>query len=236
MSYNESIAARVRSNAWSAGIAAVLLCYFGFAVFQFQPVTNAFTAGDAVFNYTLRIGGIAMVLVTLMSLAGWLPTLIVDAVASFSIGLALILGGVLMGIGGGFGVNQILYMVFGATFVSAGLRNGRDYFAMLEGLRPGALDSPLPRAECLQAPSRSTPSEDSLASRLRNRPPREPLVGEGPPDRPQLGRELLDGTKAMADHAPENDCVETPKAAAPGPPPPAGGGFLASFADKPPRP
>lgn len=141
------VSARVRHNAGSAGLAALCLLFFGFFRFAPPTVTNLFTLGDAIFNYTLRAGGVAMGVIALWLLLGRPITLIVDAVATIAIGVLLALSAVMMILGGGFGLNQILYIVFGATFLASGVRIGRDYFLMARAgattsssSQPGAID------------------------------------------------------------------------------------------------
>ncbi len=90
------VSARVRHNAGSAGLAALCLLFFGFFRFALPTVTNLFTLGDAIFNYTLRAGGVAMAVIALWLLLGRPVTLIVDAVATVAIGVLLALSAVMM--------------------------------------------------------------------------------------------------------------------------------------------
>ncbi len=168
------IASRVRQNAWSAAVAAACLLLFGFfAGFAIPIVTNLFTLGDAVFNYTLRFGGVLMVAVVIGSLSGWVTALLMDAVVSVAIGVLLAFSGVAMIVGGGvITLNYILYVIFGVMFVSSGIRNWREYFWLI------------PKIDCPVAPAPNrlsvdpTRSEDEapsallgslLASQLRER-------------------------------------------------------------------
>lgn len=132
MTRRGDIALRVRQNAGSAALAAACLMFFGFlGGFQPPEVTNLFTLGDAVFNYTLRIGGVLMAVVAAASLTGRLFALAADASVSAGIGLLLVLSGICMlAGGGGLAVNYVLYVVFGGLFLSVGVRNGREYLAM----------------------------------------------------------------------------------------------------------
>ena len=75
------------------------------------------------------------------------PTNRYDAVATIAIGVLLALSAVMMILGGGFGLNQILYIVFGAMFLASGVRSGREYFLMARAgattsssAQPGAMD------------------------------------------------------------------------------------------------
>lgn len=125
---SNDIAALVRRNAVSAAIGAACLIYFGFYVSAVPNVTSLFSFGDALFVYTLRIGGVAMISIALGCLTGRIVFLLLDALASVPIGSGLIVSAVLMMAGGGgFSINFLLYVVFGGMFISAGLRNGRFY-------------------------------------------------------------------------------------------------------------
>lgn len=124
---------RVRRNAGQAGFTAICLLFFGFGWFSPPTATGLFSTGDALFNYTLRGGGIAMACIALACLAGKPGALMIDAVVSVVIGLSLAVSAAMMIFGGGMGLNQILYLVFAATFVSTGVRNGREYLAITRG-------------------------------------------------------------------------------------------------------
>lgn len=125
---SETIAARVRQNAGSAGFAAALLIYFGFFSLSIPGTSDLFGKANLVFVYTLRIGGVAMAVIALGSLVGLRMVLIVDAVVSITIGVVLILTGVLMLIDGGAVMQTIINVICGGMFFSAGTRNGAEYF------------------------------------------------------------------------------------------------------------
>lgn len=133
-----AIAERVKANGSSAGVGAACLMFFGFWYYQLRAlyVVDAFSAGEAISSYTMRIGGVILMLAALWSFAGRLPALLADAIVSVLIGVLLIVSGLLM-MSGGMGINQVLYLIFGFMFASAGWRNGRD-FAALSRMRSGA--------------------------------------------------------------------------------------------------
>ena len=124
----ETIAARVRQNAGSAALAAALLIYFGFFGLGMPDPTDLFGWANLVFVYTLRIGGVAMAVITVGSLVGHRTILMVDAVVSISIGALLNHTGVLMLVDGGGAFQTIINVFCGGMFFSAGRRNGADYF------------------------------------------------------------------------------------------------------------
>ena len=125
---SNDIAALVRRNTVSAFIGAACLIYFGFYRSAVPNVTSLFTFGDALFVYTLRIGGVAMISIAVGCLTGRIVFLLLDALASIPIGSGLIVSAVLMMAGSGdVSFDFLLYIVFGGMFISAGLRNGRSY-------------------------------------------------------------------------------------------------------------
>jgi len=126
---DDGIAGRVRRNAGPAGVAAACLLLFGFGTGSAdQRVTDLFTLGDAVFNYTLRIGGVLMGGAAIWSLTGRVAALLVDALVSAAVGALLVFSGsAMIAGGGGITVNYVLYLVFGGMFLSAGVHSWRDY-------------------------------------------------------------------------------------------------------------
>ena len=174
---NGDVASYVRRNAGSTGLAAACLLFFGFFRFSFQPVTDLFTLGDAVFNYTLRIGGVLMALIAVWSLTGHVSVLLADGIISIVIGALLAFSGVAMMIGaGGIGLNQVLYVVFGGMFISAGVRSWRYYLLVARthaGLPEGRAGVDGSDAHSRDEPLESTSPESSLASQLLRR--------DGPP-------------------------------------------------------
>ncbi|MEK6677260.1 MAG: hypothetical protein AABZ47_16615 [Planctomycetota bacterium] len=125
----EAVASRVRGNAGSAGLGAACLLVFGFFMFSPPAVTSAFTFGDALATWTMRIGGVAIAAIAGLSLLGKSWVLMFDGIISVPIGLCLATAGVVMVANGG-SMMQILYVIFGGTFVSGGIRNGRAFLAI----------------------------------------------------------------------------------------------------------
>ena len=73
---------RVRQNAAPAAVGAVFLLYFGFFQLAEPTGTGLFDRASWVFYHTLRVGGVAMAVVALWSLAGQAVTLAIDAVVT----------------------------------------------------------------------------------------------------------------------------------------------------------
>ncbi|NOS99546.1 MAG: hypothetical protein HOP29_02845 [Phycisphaerales bacterium] len=139
----DDVAARVRHNTASAAIAAALLLYFGFASgYVYPQAAGMFDAGGRIFIRTLQIGGCAMLLSAVASYTGLSLALLFDGVGSLLIGLSLAVSTLLMVADGGGG--SILYGLFAAMFVIAGVRNIRDWAAFSRGLRPSPFSSALP--------------------------------------------------------------------------------------------
>lgn len=193
----EQVAAVVRSNVPSAMIAALSLALFGFVIkFVIPVVTDMFTLGDAIFGYTMRIGGVAMFLAAAACLTGRPAALVFDAVMSFLIGIGLIVSSVLMISGaGGAGINQILYLIFGGMFVSVGVRNGRLYGSLTAGL------ATLP-------PTNASPAWTDV--------PAAPPVQGGAPS---LAERLRDARRGAEDPSPVDETTSRPRAIEPKPGP-----------------
>jgi len=237
------IAGRVRGNVASAAIAALLLLYFGFRQFGVMEGDDLFSLAGNVFLWTLRIGGVAFAIIALWSLLGQAVVLAVDGVVSVAVGALLILTGLAMLLDGGYVVQAVPSAICGYLFLSAGLRNCREYRSLAGGVdgSPGfGRDGYDPRFDDRYEASRTSPPPPSLGSRLlkkvdetddldRTPIPVDPLdaIPSESPDEP-----------AFESRAPKEDAptepVEDPQDDDDQPP----DGFLASFADEdpPPRP
>jgi hypothetical protein len=217
------IAARVQGNAYSAGLAAACLIIFGFFSFRIPNVTDMGTLGDAMSTYNLRIGGVLMALLAILSRSGSLWVLLADAVVSALIGVVMILASGLMAYAwSSVGLNNMLYFLFGGMFIVEGFRNGRDWRALSSGAAVGVLAYAIPPAAEAEPSPRHVP-EDSLASRLRRAETPAPAAPTPQP---------VPANPAPVPVAPPKPPVHQaePPAAAETPPPPSG--FLAAFADE----
>lgn len=123
----DTIAVRsvVRRNViWAVGAAALML-YYGIGKSIPDDVVGAQKQGWIIFLYTLKIGGGAMLLSVLLSLAGVPLALMYDSVLSIAIGLALGVSGVLV-----YSCNSrqaIFNILFTVIFVHSGYRNWREF-------------------------------------------------------------------------------------------------------------
>lgn len=228
MTTREQIDSRLGFNAGEAGFAALLLLLFGWL--QFDPsdtATGLFKVGDRLTIYGMRFGGLAMASVAIASKFKYVWSLLADAFISIGIGLALAFGGfALISGGGGWGINYILYMVFGVMFVSAGLRNGRDYFILSKYVLKEPIARPAERV-----PARSVdddPDMVSLAERLRKR------VSDSTVILPAIGADPEPKQTKQPPQVEPNMSNEPARHAPPASPQPAPApdGFLASFAKK----
>lgn len=219
----EFATSRVRRNAASAGFAALCLIYFGFFMWVMPTITDLASFGNAFNQYTMRIGGVGMGIIALASLSGQLWILMADAALSVIIGLGLIGSSLMMIVGSGsMDLNLLLYIVFGIMFVSAGVRNGHAFVA----LRPHCIST----KESVQTPP-SSPREGSMAELLRKRQPM-------PAPAPEAVRETRTAPKPRQEAAPKPNPPPTktgPSTTREDSPPPSDG-YLASFANKKPRP
>lgn len=119
---------RVQDNIKSAAVAAGFLLFFGFFYdLQIPAGDDLFSVANAVFVYTLRIGGLLMVGITVWSAIGHPPALLCDGIVCSLIGLCFIGTGLAMVVGGGGWLQTFINVVCGTMFVTSGLRNGRDY-------------------------------------------------------------------------------------------------------------
>ncbi len=123
------VAARVRQNTVSAGIAAALLLYFSYGGGRFNVPDgdDAVAIGGAILIHTLKLGGFAMLAAAIWSASGSRHALIFDGLCSMIVGVLFIVSGAMMMIGGGGGV---LYIIFGVMFIVAGKRNASEWAAL----------------------------------------------------------------------------------------------------------
>ncbi len=227
MTTAETTSSRLRFNFGEAGFAALLLIYFGYAAnlvtLSGQPPLVWF--GSELTIYAMKVGGPAMALVAIASLSGKQIVLLMDAIVSVLIGIALGFGGLFMGIIGGFDLQNFLYVIFGFMFASAGIRNGRDYFILSQYTKETPATRPAERV-----PARSVdddPEMASLAERLRKRVSDStvilPAIGAEPEQvqaKPSLPAEPKINEPAKPVPIPQPQAALSPD------------GFLASFAKK----
>jgi hypothetical protein len=209
------IISRVRYNAWSAGIAAALMLYFGFiGSFSIPEKGLPYTLACRAFVYTLQGGGVLMALAAVLCLVGIWQTLYFDAFVSALIGIALVLSAVVQVVYGDF--IAVLYGVFGIMFVRSAIRNYGDAgeISALEsdGARRAWQDEPPP------PPERSAGSE--LRSKMKKvrgagRFALEPMRFE-----PPAQGAMADGTPRIESEGSAESPV-APADSAPAPPPAA---------------
>ena len=125
------LGASVRSNTGGAALATGLLIFFGF-IYPFEPAAGSglFYAGQSLLFFSLRVGGLAMVAVSVWLSFGHMPALAADAAVSIVLGSMIAIAGGFMLIDGGWWVQALIILVSGGTFLTGGLRNGRDFLDM----------------------------------------------------------------------------------------------------------
>ena len=121
--------ARIRQNIGSAGLAAALLIFFGFFWVDAPTGADWWSAAGRVFLLTLKIGGLAMAGVAIWCSFGEPLALLCDSIVSCAIGVILAGTGLVMLLDGGGYFQPAVNIVCGVLFLSAGLRNGRDYLS-----------------------------------------------------------------------------------------------------------
>lgn len=158
---SREIAERVRANVLPGLIGAGLLLYFGFVRLSEPTGTGLFESANWWFFHALRIGGMCMAVVAGWSVTGHRTALLADAVVAFPLGAVFVLTGPAMLIGGGETLNGALITIFGAMFLSEGVRNGRAF------LNTAAWRSDAPR----RVDSTSIRSERGLGTPRVDKPP-----------------------------------------------------------------
>ncbi|MCP4594177.1 MAG: hypothetical protein GY842_25900 [bacterium] len=127
--HSSAIRLAVRRNAiWAAGAAAIMLYYGLYVGLGSEPPPDwpaRLRAGSWLALYTLEIGGVLMLLSTILSVVGIRPALLFDALASVAIGLGLGVSGALRIAGAEF--SPLLFILFGAVFIHSGYRNWSEY-------------------------------------------------------------------------------------------------------------
>lgn len=223
------LGASVRSNTGGAALAAGLLIFFGF-FYLAEPVGDV---GLSLLYYALRYGGLAMVGVSVWLSFGHLPALAADAAVSVVVGGLIALSGAFMLIGDFSWVEGLVVLVSGGTFLTGGLRNGRDFVEMWRIEMADDSDNEEEDIAALSA-SKDSPLAADLARgealpKAKPRPRNDPdLVDMQPTSPPQ------DATAAGADRPVQLDGLS------PGPPPTKGPGpssgpsesYLAKLAKK----
>lgn len=219
-----------RRNAVPAAIAAAFMLYFGFLRLASPTGSGIFEQSNWIFYHTLRIGGVVMAVIALLSLAGVVINLAIDAVASLLIGMLFILTGGGMLLGGGDPIQTVINVFVGMMFLSSA-RGNWSYWQFVQ--KSGASASSgsagsIGEARPVAGVSPIAPGEPSLPERVaQQRAEREARLESPPRD---VGRV----------NATERDEPEIPESAPPPKTPPAepvddddvtDGGFLASFAD-----
>jgi hypothetical protein len=212
----------VRSNALYAAIAAVLMLFYGFS--------GEWVAAAATLEVTLKMGGIAMALSTVLLLTGRPFALLYDGIATMVVGGGLALSGIRWCVDiQAVDFNAALKFVFAALFISSGRRSYRIYKAITHGDSSAAYEEDLeylPRSDTRHDHTPPPPPDDSLGSHVldntrRRKPPQKST--QNPVSRP------VDETPTTAE---TNDMAPSP-AARPesSEPEEVPDGFLSSFAD-----
>lgn len=126
---------RLQQAGTAALIGAAIMLYFGFAHLARPEGSDWFSRAGLVLYHTLRIAGVAFVLVGVLLQLGWPPALLLDASLAIPTGSILILTGVVMLADGGGWLNTLILVACGGSFLSSGWRNGTEYLRSHRPLR-----------------------------------------------------------------------------------------------------
>jgi len=159
---NRTLSAHARQAGTAAAIGAALLLYFGFVQLAAPTGNDLFSQSWWLLYHTLRVGGIALGIVTLWLWTGHAPALLVDGIVTGAIGAILILTGVGMLVDGGGMGQPVINVLCGGMFVSAGLYNARLYL----GRSPGT-DRPESAARPIDLPTRPARNQEHAESDVR---------------------------------------------------------------------
>lgn len=243
---SSAIPEMVRAERTWAGIAAVLLCYYGYYV-----AMPGSTFAEGLFCYTLRIGGPALILSVLLLQTGKLFALAYDGIVSILIGVGLAVSSVLWLMGGGGGAQTYLNIFFGILFFNSGWRN----WSVFKQMQSVDVSSPRRPADPETQPTQHLPPSDSLAGRIKRQretqpaeptrestPPAEssaqpqpvsPPASEIPFDQPPVPEVPSEPTPQQVEPSAEADSTKPPFSLKSMPPLSSSTeGFLASFADR----
>lgn len=176
-----------KQNAFSVGIAAMVMMVYGFVVggFGMAPDLGPFYETTIhVFNWMLKIGGVALAVIALLSLVGWRPALLCDFLISGMCGIIMASCGVYWTVQEkGFDIQNLLILVFGVMFV----RSAMVSWSLFEsgGSTVGAGDAPTGggwfgrKSPSGQEPQKPAPPEPIHPASIH--PSSLPEEGEAPP-------------------------------------------------------
>ena len=153
----------LRSVAFSAFVAGVLMVLVGFWLgLEGLSKSNVYNASVTVFNWLMRIGGIAMLIVAAMAYLNWRPILAFDAAAAVVIGGMMVLISLVWIMNNDL-IQGVVILFFGGMFVKAGIQS----WLMFRGTPARSADTPPAREEEPKAPS-----PGRLPSKHRVTPPK----------------------------------------------------------------
>jgi hypothetical protein len=158
-----------KDNAMWAGIAALLMLVYGWGFAAKGISDNEFyNVTVAIFYWMLRIGGIAMVVVTVVCALGRPFGLLLDTFVSGICGLIMVACPAYWLLAEGLFINYLMYLVFGVLFLGAARGCWQAY--RLAGRPVGSAPPPAPPA----APPRKWLGIETLE------PPKPPPKAEPP--------------------------------------------------------
>lgn len=217
----------IRRNASAAGFLAGLFILFGFCgVFAPPSGEGLFFYGDSLLQLTLQLGGIALAVVAVWSSIGTPAALAADAVSSVAIGIGLMGGAILMVVGDGTILANLVYFICGVTFFTSGLRLWNDFSTLPRQVKVQVEEVELP--DDIAAPDPATVDNAIADTALAQQFPPAATPEDSDLitfDRPTKPRHARPSSVSAKDETIRLDKLEPPNA-----PPPDG--YLADLARK----
>jgi hypothetical protein len=165
MQENTGLRESMAQVAGSAAIAGVLMVLVGFWL-GLTGISNSevYNHSVTVFNWTMRIGGIAMFVIAALAYLGWRPVLAIDTVIAVTTGLLMVGVGLIWLINSDL-LNGVLVLLFGGMFVRSGL-NSWTLFRGSSPPEPASVVDPVP-ASVEERPISDRNEGEGLAASLR---------------------------------------------------------------------
>ncbi|UCE61157.1 MAG: hypothetical protein JSU63_05290 [Phycisphaerales bacterium] len=129
ISRTSDVSARVRANTGAAAFTGALLVVIGFFWFDgpLDSDVGLLRAGNTLFLWALRLGGLALIGVAVACSIGVRLALLLHGLTSSLIGIFVVLSAILMMIGDGIGLDCLVFAVCGVMILTTGMRDWADF-------------------------------------------------------------------------------------------------------------
>ncbi len=182
--------------AGSAAFAGALMLLVGFWLgLKGVSPSEIYNHSVTVFNWTMRVGGIVMLVIAALAYAGWRPVLAVDVIFAGAVGVVMI-GVGLIWVVNGDSLHGILVLLFGGLFVRSGLNS----WSLLQARPTQRSESEPARSLEDASPSDRLAGGENLAASLRSARKRmDERVTMPKPDEPEPEGFLADLGRSCED-------------------------------------